>query len=512
MTVQLVFQLIVLLAAIAIGARAGGVGMGLWGGVGLAILVFGTRAVPGAIPGEVLLIILTVIMAASAMEAAGGIDYLVRVAAGIIRKAPRHVTIIAPLVAYVFTFLAGTGHIFYPLLPVIYEVAMKGKVRPERPIAVATIASQQAITASPVSAATAALITVLGMKGIGLAQILAICVPSTLLGVIVAALVQTRIGVELEQDPEYLRRIASGELKIEDTSAGELAPLKPRAAMSAQIFLVAVVLVVLCGLFPALRQVGGGTPAVASAAATATTAVAKKSAPAGSATMADPEASNTATTAPAATAQTADPEASDTATTAPSVPVPAPAPTPAAPPVTVSMPMAIAIVMLAVAAIILLVTKTSGGEIVKTKTCQAGVTAVIGILGLAWLGDTFIAANKGPIIGGLSEMARHYPATFSIGLFVTSMLLYSQAATTKTLVPLGVTLGIAPAALAGMFPAVNGYFFIPTYGTLIAAVNFDRSGTTKIGKYVLNHSFMIPGIVSTVTAVSTGLIIAKLFF
>src|SRR6187401_464161 len=178
MTVAL--ELFVLLAAIAIGARAGGVGMGLWGGVGLAVLVFGFRAAPGQIPGEVLLIILTVIMAASAMEAAGGIDYLVQIAAGLIRKSPRHVTIIAPVVSYIFTFLAGTGHIFYPLLPGIYEVAMKGRVRPERPIAVATIASQQAITASPVSAATAALITVLAgheVNGhtIGLGQIMMIC-------------------------------------------------------------------------------------------------------------------------------------------------------------------------------------------------------------------------------------------------------------------------------------------------------------------------------------------------
>src|SRR5437762_8544592 len=212
MTTTLVLQLIVLLAAIALGSRTGGIGMGLWGGVGLFILVFLFRAPPGSIPGEVLLIIITVIMAASAMEAAGGIDYLVRIAAGIIRKSPRHVTIIAPLVAYLFTFLAGTGHIFYPLLPVIYEVAMKGKVRPERPIAVATIASQQAITASPVSAATAAMIAILGSKGIGLMQILLICVPSTLIGVIVAALVQNHIGVELDDDPEYQRRVASGEI------------------------------------------------------------------------------------------------------------------------------------------------------------------------------------------------------------------------------------------------------------------------------------------------------------
>lgn len=440
---QLTLELIVLLAAIAIGARVGGVGMGLWGGVGLAILVLGFGEKPGNIPGEVLLIILTVIMAASAMEAAGGIDYLVRIASNLIRKSPRHVTIVAPLVAYLFTFLSGTGHVFYPLLPVIYEVAMKGRVRPERPIAVATIASQQAITASPVSAATAALIAILGSAGIDLPKILMICVPATLMGVIVAALIQTRVGVELDADPEYLRRLAAGEL--EDTQGADAeashATIPPRAGLSAALFLAGVAVVVCCGLFPPLRTVG-----------------------------------------------------------------------PTDGRLVVSMPMTIAIVMFTVAALMLLLTNAPVDKIVKTKTCQAGLTAVIGILGLAWLGDTFIDANQEVIIGGLSKMAEAYPALFSVGLFATSMLLYSQAAATQTLMPLGVTLGIPAASLAGMFPAVNGYFFIPTYGTLIAAVNFDRSGTTRIGKYVLNHSFMLPGLVATVVAVTTGLVMAKLFF
>jgi anaerobic C4-dicarboxylate transporter DcuA len=506
MSLSLILQLIVLLGAIAMGARVGGVGMGLWGGVGLAILVFGFGEVPGAIPGEVLLIILAVIMAASAMEAAGGINYLVRIAAGIIRKSPRHVTIIAPLVSYAFTFLAGTGHIFYPLLPVIYEVAMKGRVRPERPIAVATIASQQAITASPVSAATAALIVVLGMKGIGLVQILAICIPATLLGVIVAALVQTRIGVELDQDPEYRRRLASGELKEEATTAQD-APLPPRAALSAWMFLAGVMIVVLCGLFPRLRQVGN----VALPTPAPVVSVAMASVPQAT----DPERPDTAATSPAVPA---DPESAEPPTTVPAppapptVPIPATKPAPAAAATTVSMPMTIAIIMLGIAALMLSFTNAPVARIVTTKTCQAGLTAVIGILGLAWMGDTFIAANKDVIIGGLSNMAEQYPATFAVGLFVTSMLLYSQAATTKTLMPLGLSLGVPAASLAGMFPAVNGYFFIPTYGTLIAAVNFDRSGTTRIGKYVLNHSFMIPGLVSTIVAVTTGLLIGKLFF
>jgi anaerobic C4-dicarboxylate transporter DcuA len=176
-----------------------------------------------------------------------------------------------------------------------------------------------------------------------------------------------------------------------------------------------------------------------------------------------------------------------------------------------SMAVAIAIVMLAVAALILTITKAPVNDVPKCKTCQSGVTAIIGILGLAWLGDTFINANREVIIGGLSDMAKAAPWTFAIGLFLASMLLYSQAATTRALMPLGLSLGIPAPLLIGMFPAVNGYFFIPNYGTLIAAMQFDRSKTTRIGSYLLNHSFMIPGVICTVGAVSIGLLIGSFF-
>lgn len=442
MDIKLILEFLVILGALAMGARAGGVGLGLWGAVGLLVLVAGFGIAPSSIPGEVLLIVLTVIMAASAMEVAGGIDFLVRIAEKIIRKNPKQVTIVAPLVTYGFTFAAGTGHIVYPLLPVIYEVARENGIRPERPMAVATIASQQAITASPVSAATAAMIGLLAPHHIGLVQILLICVPSTLLAVIIAAFFQLRVGKELKDDPEYQRLLASGELQASGKNVGaEPPPLKKGAKASAYIFLIGVVLVVLAGIFPQLRTVGRSaeTPAV------------------------------------------------------------------------LSMPMSIAIVMLAIAAIILTVTKAPVGEVPKSQTCQSGITAIVGILGLAWLGDTFINANRDVIIGGLSNMAKAAPWTFAIGLFVASMLLYSQAATTRALMPLGLSLGIPAPFLIGMFPAVNGYFFIPNYGTLIAAMQFDRTHTTRIGKYLLNHSFMLPGLICTIGAVTIGLLIASFF-
>lgn len=422
------------------GARAGGVGLGLWGGVGLLVLVAGFGLAPASVPFEVLLIVLTVIMAASAMEVAGGIDFLVRVAERIIRKNPRQVVFVAPLVTYGFTFASGTGHIVYPLLPVIYEVAHENGIRPERPMAVATIASQQAITASPVSAATAAMIGLLAPHGYGVVHILLICVPATLLAVLIAAFAQLRAGKELKDDPVYQRLLASGELsppgRAKDAAPR---PLKPGAKASALIFLAGVALVVLAGIFPGLRTVAS----------------------------------------------------------APDSPQ--------------DMPVAIAIVMLAVAALILVVARAPAAEVPRSKTCQSGVTAIIGILGLAWLGDTFISANRELIVGGLSDMARAAPWTFAFGLFVASMLLYSQAATARALMPLGLSLGIPAPYLIGMFPAVNGYFFIPNYGTLIAAMQFDRSGTTRIGRYLLNHSFMRPGLICTVGGVGFGLLFATFF-
>lgn len=445
MTIMLVLQFAVVLGAIYLGSRSGGVGLGLWGAVGVLVLttVFGLP--PTSPPIDVMLIILAVIMASAVMETAGGIKFLVGVAERIIRRYPKRITVVAPLVSYIFTFGAGTGHVFYPLLPVIYEVAHQNKIRPERPIAISTIASQQAITASPVSAAMAAMIALFATEGIGLIQIMLIAVPATLTGVIVAALVQMRLGKELENDPEYLRRLEAGEIQPPKgfviDSAGEQLP--PKARLSALLFLAGVAAVVLAGAFPQLRPLVPG--------------------------------------------------ADDTM-------------------VRLGMPLTIQIVMLSVGALILLLTKAPVADVPRSSTAQAGLTAVVGIFGLAWLGDTFIKANEQVVVSGMGSLAQSYPATFAIGLFFTSVLLFSQAATTRALMPLGLSLGIAAPSLIGMWPAVNGYFFLPTYGSLIAAINFDRSGTTRIGRFVLNHSFMIPGLISTITAVAVGLLIGNLFF
>src|SRR5512134_3665907 len=259
MTLTIALQFAVVLAAIWMGARYSGVGLGLWGAVGLLVLIVVFNVTPTSPPVDVMLIILAVIMAASVMDAAGGIDFLVRIAERVIRANPKYVTIVAPLTTWSFTFVAGTGHIVYPLLPVIYETAHQSGVRPERPMAIATIASQQAITASPVAAATAAMIGLFaekGMAGWGLPQILMICVPATLTGVVAAAIVSMFVGKDLKDDPEYQARLKAGEIPPPKPH-GEKVPLKPAAKLSAYLFLTGVALVVLFGFFPELRKLPG---------------------------------------------------------------------------------------------------------------------------------------------------------------------------------------------------------------------------------------------------------------
>jgi anaerobic C4-dicarboxylate transporter DcuA len=444
MGLKMLIEFAVVIGAILMGSRSGGVGLGLWGGVGVLVLSYFFGLPPTAPPVDVMLIILAVIMATAVMEAAGGIDYLVHAAERIIRKNPRQITIVAPIVSYIFSLGAGTGHVFYPLLPIIFEVAHENGIRPERPIAVSTIASQQAITASPVSAAMAAMIALFEPAGFGLVHIILVAIPATFIGVVVAALVQTRVGKELQDDPEYNRRLQAGEIERSkaEKEKGVGKELPKSARLSAMMFLAGVALIVATGLFPVLRpQILKGSAFVPL----------------------------------------------DMATT-------------------------IQIVMLTIAALILLLTKIPAASVTKTNSSQAGLTAVIGIFGLAWLGDTFIKGNEKVIIGLIGDLTTAYPITFAFGLFFASVLLFSQAATTRALMPLGISLGIPSPYLIAMWPSVNGYFFLPTYGTLIAAINFDRSGTTRIGKLVLNHSFMIPGLVATGCGVGVGLIIAKLFF
>ena len=432
------FELLVVLLVIFIGARVGGIGLGIFGMIGLGILVFGFGLKPGDAPTEVMLIIVAVITAAAALQAAGGLDYLVKVAEKILRKNPAMITFLAPIVCYFFTFFSGTGHIAYSLLPIISEIATDSKVRPERPLSISVIASQQAITASPISAATAALLSaeLLGSKGITLGNILTVCVPATLIGVIVGAIVVNFIGVPLEKDPEYLRRLKEGLLQKEEKSAIQISEKdQQRAKISVIIFLIGVFSIMLFGFIDALRP----------------------------SFMIDGKLQK------------------------------------------MEMTHVIEIIMMTVAGLILIFTRIEVNKLIKGSVFLAGMQAVIAIFGIAWMGDTFFDGNAKFIEDNIENIVTHYPFLFAIALFVMSILLFSQSSTVKTLYPMAVTTLHLPAlSLIAMFPAVNGYFFIPNYPTVVAAIDFDRTGTTRIGKYVLNHSFQIPGFVSTIIAIAVG--------
>ena len=435
--IYMLIQFAFVLVAIIVGAKLGGIGLGVMGGLGLAILTFIFGLQPTAPPIDVMLMIAAVISAASCMQAAGGLDYLVKLAERILRRNPAHITILAPLVTYTFTFLAGTGHIAYSLLPVISEVALETKIRPERPLAIATIASQQGITASPISAATVALLGMLAGFGVTLFDILKICIPATIIGILAGAFYSMHIGKELADDPEYIKRLNAGLLN--DKKAAVLSDVKnlTKARISVAIFIITTLLIVLFGSIPSLRPTFGDK--------------------------------------------------------------------------SLDMPLLIEILMLTAAALIMLVTRTNGIEAVKGSVFSAGMQAVIAIFGIAWMGDTFINGNIAELKGAIEGIITQMPWLFGLALFVMSILLYSQAATIRAIAPLGIALGISPMMLIALFPAVNGYFFIPNYPTIIAAINFDQTGSTRIGKWILNHSFMMPGLITTAVSLGVGLLLIQIF-
>lgn len=431
----MLLQLLFVLAAIIVGARLGGIGLGVMGGVGLAILTFVFGLQPTAPPIDVMLMIAAVISAASCMQAAGGLDFMVKLAERLLRRNPAHVTILSPLVTYLFTFVAGTGHVAYSVLPVIAEVAAETKIRPERPLGIAVIASQQAITASPISAATVALLGLLTGFDITLFDILKITIPATLIGVLVGAFASMRVGKELMEDPEYLRRMEESLLEDKHVELNDVKNMF-QARLSVIIFIVATLLIVLFGSIPGLRPSFDGK--------------------------------------------------------------------------VMDMPSLIEILMLSAAALILIISRTDGIKATQGSVFPAGMQAVIAIFGIAWMGDTFINGNITELTGSIEGIVRQMPWLFGVALFVMSILLYSQAATVRAIVPLGIALGISPMMLIALFPAVNGYFFIPNYPTVIAAINFDRTGTTGIGKWVLNHSFMMPGLVATIVSIVIGLLLIQI--
>lgn len=448
---MILIQLTILLVCIFIGARMSGIGLGVMGMIGLLILLFVFRMRPADPPLEVMLIILSVVTAAAALQAAGGMDYLVNVAGKLLRKHPEQITFLGPLVTYAFVLFAGTAHISYSIMPIIAEVAIKNRIRPERAMSMSVTAAHMAITASPVSAAAAALLTVLGPSGFGLSKILIVAIPSTLIGVIVGILFVWKRGKELGDDPEFQERMKdptfAKNLEHEDVQTAVV--LRPGAIKSVVIFALAVIAVVLLGSFPSLLpQFPTGEGFHPGFAVNASGSV--------------------------------------------------------------QMPSMIMMIMLAAAGLIILLANTTAAQVTKASLFASAAQATISVFGVVWMSATFMDNNFGVVKETLGGVVTAYPWLFAVALFLLSMLLYSQASTVKALMPLGLSLGLPPAYLIGIFPACNGHFFIPGYPTLLTAIQFDRTGTTRIGKYVLNHSFMLPGIVTAAASVLAGLVLQSI--
>lgn len=521
-------EFLVVLICIFIGARIGGVALGAVAGLGMGLIVFGFRRAPGDMPVDVLLIIIAVVTAVSALQAAGGLDYLVQVAERILRARPQAITFVAPAVSWLFTLFAGTGHVAYALLPVIAETARKAGVRPERPMSISVIASQQSITASPISAATAGMIALFAASdaNVGLAEILIVCIPSTFLGSMIGAVAVSRMGKPLQEDPIYQERLAKG--LVEDrTETVMIAPDRlPFAKRSVAIFLFAAVGVVALGLLETARPVTGwkATAAIESVRIVDETPHAfTVNLESGEVTWSSVSASLarqkgwvevTGLDASTGVLELKSPEDSDRVLTGDTAGLAeriesGDLEVRSSSAVRVSMAPTIEIVMLAAAGLMLLFCRAAPGDLATGSVARAGVVAVVSIMGIAWLGSTFFENNSELVIGALSDTVQRMPWTFAVALFALSILLYSQAATVAALMAVGLQLGIEPKYLIAMFPAVNGYFFLPTYGTILAAIQFDQTGTTRIGKYVLNHSFMIPGFVATISSVVIGFLIAS---
>ena len=427
---MLILEFVIVLLAIFLGARLGGIGIGFAGGLGVLVLaLIGVK--PGTIPFDVISIIMAVIAAIAAMQVAGGMDYLVRQTETLLRRNPRHITLLAPVVTYFLTIFAGTGNISLSALPVIAEVAKEQGIRPSRPLSTAVVAAQIAITASPISAAVVYMATMMEPHGVSYLTMLSILIPATLAAVLLMSLlVSWLFNARLEDDAGYQQRLAEGLV----TLRGSDRPAIPASApYSVLLFLLGLLAVVVYAIFNSngFHQAVLGSPATPVMTTTS----------------------------------------------------------------------AILIIMLSVATLITLLCRIDTAAILNASTFKAGMSASICILGVAWLGDTFVQDNLEWIKGTAGSAITSHPWLLAVIFFFCSALLYSQAATAKALMPMAIALGVTPLTALAAFPAVSGLFILPTYPTLVAAVQMDDTGTTRIGRFVFNHPFFIPGTLGVTFAV-----------
>lgn len=458
MTILMILELLIVLLALYVGSRYGSLALGVISGIGLAILIFGFQMKPGTPPTDVIYIIIAAVTCAGVLQAAGGMDWMIQLAEKLLRKNPAHITFLAPLCTFFLTVMVGTGHVVYTLMPIICDIALKKGIRPERPCGVASIASQLGIACSPIAAAVASFVVISSANGFEVTnlQVIAITIPASLVGLMAASALSYKRGLDLDKDPKFQARCADPELH--DFMYGNTATLLDKevskeAKLSVYIFLAALVCIVVFSIC----QIAGCDirPSFS--------------------TGAFDEAGNPVKTR-------------------------------------LAMNIIIQIVMIAAAALMIIFAKAQPKKAVGGSVWQAGMVAVVAIYGIAWLADTFFSNYMDEMKAGLGDIVTAYPWAIALAFFAVSILINSQGAVVVSMLPLAYTLGIPGPVLLGVFPSVYGYFFIPNYPSDIATVNFDRSGTTVIGKYLLNHSFMMPGLVSVITATIVGYGLTMLFY
>ena len=467
---MIVVQFAVVLAAIFLGARLGGIAIGFAGGLGVLILAL-LGLTPGDMPLDVVSIIMSVIAAIAAMQVAGGMDYLVDLADRILRKNPKYLTFLAPVITYLMTLMAGTGHTAFSTMPVITEVAKENNIRPSRPLSVAVVASQIAITASPISAAVVFFSSTLEKKGIDYLQLLAVAIPSTFLACMATAAIMMTVDkvrgtTELSTHPEYQRRLAAGTVTVRVRQESEITSEARLSVMAGD-------------------RVGGriGLAPVAAGAVTVSGRQAREILPRAKMSvliflLGLLSVMGYATAISKNVGLITDP--------------------------VMTRDQAIIAFMLSTAAAIVFLCKASTNDVLSASTFKSGMSAAICVLGVAWMGTTFVSAHEKEIMSFSGDLLKNQPWLLAVVLVFASALLYSQAATTKALMPTALAIGVAPFAAVAAFPAVSALFILPTYPTLLAAVQMDDTGTTQIGKAVFNHPFLIPGLINIAIAVGLG--------
>ena len=481
MTFVMILQLLIVLLALWVGSRYGSLALGAISGIGLALLVFGFGLKPGTPPTDVIYIIIAAVTCAGIMQASGGMDWLIQIAEKMLRKHPDRITFLAPLCTFFLTVLVGTGHVVYTLMPIICDIALKKGIRPERPCGVASIASQVGITCSPIAAAVVAFVTISNANhfDITIPRVLMISIPACLCGLMAAAAASYHRGLDLDKDPEFQKKIADPAQRsyIYGSNATTLDKEIPQSAKNAVfIFLAALAIIVLFAAFPDIlpeyKQVQAIKGAENLTLASGEVITAKDLAKAGVVVSGLTEHGM----------------------------------------VDLKMNVVIQIVMISAAALMIIFCKASPKKAVAGPVWQSGMVAVVAIYGIAWLADTYFSNYMGQMQEMLTDIVKEYPWSIALVFFLVSVLINSQGAVVVAMLPLAYSLGIAGPVLLGVLPSVYGYFFIPNYPSDIATVNFDRSGTTVIGKYLLNHSFMMPGLICVFTSTIVAYVLSMIFY